>query len=94
MGNDTFQHLNSIQHLNFKHYSQTFLNNHLCKTTNAESAQANSHPIDTAQDDHLYFFLPPKRKKKTCLKQQPQTFIQRRNAKKTQGAMHKKQTSL
>ena len=59
MGNYTFEHLNSI---NLKHYNQTCSNDHLCKMTNAESAQANSHPIVTVQDDHLsnatsnYFF--------------------------------------
>ena len=59
MGNYTFEHLNSI---NLKHYSQTFSNDHLCKITNAESAQANSHAVVTVQDDHLsnatsnYFF--------------------------------------
>ena len=60
-----------------------------CKTTNAESAQATSRPILTVEDDQLsnansdHFFLTPKWKKKTCLKQQLQTFIQGRNAKKT-----------
>ena len=66
MGNYTFEHLNSI---NLKHYSQTCPNDHLCKMTNAESAQANSCPIVTVQDDHLsnstsdYFFLLPNEKK-------------------------------
>ena len=50
MGNYTVEHLNSI---NLKHYSQTYPNDHLCKTTNAESAQANSRPIVTVQDNHL-----------------------------------------
>ena len=63
MGNYTFDHLNSI---NLRHYSQTCPNDHLCKTTNAESAHANSRPIVTVQDDHLsnatsdYFFLTRK----------------------------------
>ena len=35
MGNYKFEHLNSI---NLKHYNQTCSNDHLCKTTNAESA--------------------------------------------------------
>ena len=39
--NYKFEHLNSI---NLKHYSQTCSNDHLCKVTNAESAQVNSHP--------------------------------------------------
>ena len=38
------EHLNSI---NLKHYSETCSNNHLCKMTNAESVQANSHQIVT-----------------------------------------------
>ena len=48
--------------INLKHYSQTCPNNHLCKTRNAESAQANSGLIVTVQDEHLpnatsnYFF--------------------------------------
>ena len=36
------EHLNSV---NLKHYSETCSNDHLCKTTNAESAQANSRQI-------------------------------------------------
>ena len=43
------EHLNSV---NLKHYSETCSNDHLCKTTNAESAQANPHQIFT--------FLTPK----------------------------------
>ena len=42
--NYTFEHLNSI---NLKHYSQSCSNDHLHKTTNAESTQANSCPIVT-----------------------------------------------
>ena len=38
------EHLNSI---NLKHYSEASSNNNLCKTTNAESAQANSCQIVT-----------------------------------------------
>ena len=38
------EHLNSI---NLKHYSETWSNDHLCKTTKAESAQANSRQIVT-----------------------------------------------
>ena len=38
------EHLNSV---NLKHYSETCSNDHLCKTTNAESAQANSCQIVT-----------------------------------------------
>ena len=55
--------------------------------TNAESAQANSRPTVTVQDDHLsnatsdYIFLTPKWKT-TCLKQL-QNFLQQRNVKKT-----------
>ena len=49
MENYTFGHLNSI---NLKHYNQTCSNDHVCNTTNAESAQGNSHPIVTVQDDH------------------------------------------
>ena len=71
------EHLNSI---NLKHYSETCSNDHLCKTTNAESP--NKFPLNR------YFltrpantFLTPKWKK-TCLKQQLQNFIQRRNAEK------------
>ena len=67
MGNYTFEHLNSI---NLKHYSETCSKDHLCKTTNAESAQATSHPVVTVQDDHLsnatsdYFFWLQNEKKK------------------------------
>ena len=50
MGNYIFEHLNSI---NLKGYSQTCSNDHLCKTNNADSAQANSCPILTVQDGHL-----------------------------------------
>ena len=66
MVNYISEHLNSI---NLKHYSQTCSSDHLCKTTKAESAQANSLPIVTVQDDHLsnttsnHFFLTPKWKK-------------------------------
>ena len=83
MGNCTFEHLNSI---NLKHYNQICSNDHLCKTTNAESAQANSRPIVTVQDDHPsnatsdYFFWL-QNEKKTCLKQQLQNLI---------GTTHKK----
>ena len=38
------EHLNSI---NLKHYSETCSKDHLCKTTNAESTQANSREIVT-----------------------------------------------
>ena len=38
------EHLNSI---NLKHYSETCSNDHLCKTTNAESPQANPCHIVT-----------------------------------------------
>ena len=38
------EHLNSV---NLKHYSETYSNDHLYKTTNAESTQANSHQIVT-----------------------------------------------
>ena len=46
-------HLNIWTKINLKHYSQTCSNDHLCKTTNAESAQANSRPIIMVQDHHL-----------------------------------------
>ena len=65
MRNYTFEYLNSI---NLKHCSQTSSNDHLCKTTNAESAQANSPTIVTVEDDHLpngssnHFFWPPNEK--------------------------------
>ena len=78
-------HLNIWTKINFKHYSQTCSNEHLCKTTNAESTQANSHPIVTVQDNHLsnatseHFF--DSQMKKTCLKQQLPNFIQRKNVK-------------
>ena len=36
--------MNSI---NLKHYSETCLKDHICKPTNAESAQANSRQIVT-----------------------------------------------
>ena len=49
MENYTFvEHQNSI---NLKHYSETCSNDHICKTTNAESAQANSHQNVTS--DHF-----------------------------------------
>ena len=38
------EHLNSN---NLKHYRETSLNDHLCKWTSAESAQANSRQIFT-----------------------------------------------
>ena len=45
MENYTFaEHLNSV---NLKHYSETYSNDHICKTTNAESAQGNSRQIVT-----------------------------------------------
>ena len=54
MGNYTFEHLNSI---NLKHYSHS--NDHLCQTTNAESAQ--TIPVQSllpnATGNHL-FWLP------------------------------------
>ena len=53
MGNYTFEHLNSI---NLKHYSETCSNDHICKTTNAESAQANSRQIVTFQRDQRPLF--------------------------------------
>ena len=59
----------NILTINLKHCSQTCSNDHLCKTTNAESAQANSCPIVTVQDDHLsnttsdYFFWLSNEKK-------------------------------
>ena len=34
-------------------YYQSCSNDHLYKTTNAESAQANSHPIVPVKDDNL-----------------------------------------
>ena len=77
MGKYTFEHMNSF---NLKHYSQTCLNNLLCKTTNAESTQANPRTIVIAQDNRLsnvnsdhFFWL---------LKQPLQNLIQWRNAKK------------
>ena len=79
MENYTFvEHLNSI---NLKHYSETCPNDHICKTTNAESAQANSRQIVTFQRDQRPLFWLAN-EKKTCLKQQLQNFIQRRNAEK------------
>ena len=85
MGNYTFEHLNSI---NLKHYSQTCSNNHLCKTTYAESAQANLHPIVTLYKTNTCLTQPVTtfltlKTKKTCLKQQLQNFILQRNVKKT-----------
>ena len=53
LGNYTFEHLNSV---NLKHYSQTCSNEHLCKTTNAESAQANSCSIITIYRDQQPVF--------------------------------------
>ena len=82
MGNYTCEHLNSI---NLKYYSQTCSNGHLCNTTNVKSAQANSRPVITVQDNHLsnatsdHFFKP--KWKKACPKQL-QNFIHWRNAKK------------
>ena len=49
MGNYTFEHLNSI---NLKHYVKPVqMTDHLCKMTNTESAQANSHSIVTMERD-------------------------------------------
>ena len=65
MRNYTFEHLNSIK---LKHYSQTCSNDHLCKITNVESAQANSHTFITVEDDKLsnatsgHFFSLPNKK--------------------------------
>ena len=59
--------------INLKHYSKTCSHSHLCKTTDAESAQANSRQI--VSDSQM-------KKKKICLQQQLQNFIQQRNAKK------------
>ena len=66
MGNYTFEHLNSID---LKHYSQTCSNGHLCKASNADSTQENSHRIVTVQDDNLsnaisdhFFWLPNEKK--------------------------------
>ena len=54
MENYTFvEHLNSI---NLKHYSETCPNDHICKTTNAESAQANPRQIVTFQRDQRPLF--------------------------------------
>ena len=70
-------------------YSQTYSNDHLYKTTNAEPAQSNSHAIVTVQDDHLsnatsnHFFVS--QMKKTCLKQPLQNFTQRKNHKQKYG---------
>ena len=71
-------HLNSV---NLKHYSQTCLNEHLCKTMNAESAQANSCSIVTSNATSNHVFNS--QMKKTCLKQQLQNFTQGKNVKKT-----------
>ena len=50
MGNYIFEHLNLF---NLKRYSQTCSNDLLCKTTSAESTQANSRTIVTVQGDRL-----------------------------------------
>ena len=49
----TFEHLNSI---NLNHYSQASSNNRPCKTTNAESVQANSRQLllSNATSDHFF----------------------------------------
>ena len=95
MENYTSKHLNSM---NLKHCSQTCSNGHLCKTTNAESAQANSCPIGTVQDDHLsnatrnYFFFVCQMKKnlsKTTTKLYPA-----KECKKTWGKKNKKQATM
>ena len=60
----------------------------LVKMASTESAQANSHAVVTVKDDHLstattdYFFCLPN-KKKACLKQPLENFIQLRNGKQT-----------
>ena len=41
--------------MNLKHYSQTCSNDHLCKTTNAESAQANSRSVATSATSNDIF---------------------------------------
>ena len=77
---DTFEHLNSI---NLNHYIQACSNNRLCQTTNAESVQANSHPIVNANSNHFFDsqmknsmsqttttkLYPPKQRKKKHKKQ-------------------------
>ena len=76
----TFEHLNSI---NLNHYIQACSNNRLCQTTNAESVQANSHPIVNATSNHFFDsqmknsisqttttkLYPPKQRKKKHEKQ-------------------------
>ena len=64
MGNYTFEHLNSV---NLKHHSQTCSNNHLCQTTTAESAQANTRQslLSNTTSNHFFDY----QMKKTCLKQ-------------------------
>ena len=85
MGNYTFKHLNSI---NLKHYSQTCSNEHLCKTTNAQSAQANSHSIVTNVTSNHFFWLP--NEKKNLSETITTKLYPAKECEKEQGRMHKK----
>ena len=78
------EHLNSV---NLKHYSETCSNDHLCKTTNAESAQANSHQIVTYQHDQQPLFLLPN--EKNFSKTKTTKLFPAKECKK-QGIIHKK----
>ena len=97
------EHLNSI---NLKHYSETCSNDHLCKTTNAESAQANSHQTTSVKRPML---SPPKQipvksllfnatsdhffdsqMKKDLSKTTAAKLYPAKECKKTEGAIHKK----
>ena len=97
MGNYIFEHLKSI---NLKHYDQTCSNNHLWETTNAESAQANSHPIVTIQDnrlsnatsDHFFDFQMKKNLSKTATtKLYPAKECKKKQKNKQTNKKHKEQ---
>ena len=96
MRNYTSENLNSI---NLKHYSQTCSNNHHCKTTTCLKRPMLSPPRQIPVQSLFYktttlptrpaaTFFDSQIKKR--LKQPLQNLIQRRNAKQTQGTMHKK----
>ena len=95
MGNYIFEHLNLFD---LKHYSQTCSNDLLCKTTNAESTQANSRTIvmyKTAvcltRTATTFFDL---QMKKSLSKTTTTKLYPAKECKKKQGTMRKKYLSL
>ena len=75
-------------------YSQTCSNDHLSKTTNVQTTQANSRTVVTVLDNNLrnatsdHFFCLPN-EIKTCLKQPLQNFTQQEKENKQKAAFLK-----